>query len=114
MQYDAGSRDDAASDAFIDAPHARRQCRLFAAAELATLPGIDQAADAFMIEGAGRLAIGFPLLDRSAPCLFVFLFLGETASAGTFVGGGVLLAAVCLNAIMGAREQLAEGLAKSP
>ena len=46
--------------------------------------------------------------------VWVFLFLGETASAGTFVGGGVLLAAVCLNAIMGAREQLAEGLAKSP
>lgn len=46
--------------------------------------------------------------------VWVFLFLGETASAGTFVGGGVLLAAVCLNAIMGAREQLAEGVAKSP
>jgi drug/metabolite transporter (DMT)-like permease len=46
--------------------------------------------------------------------IWVFLFLGETASAGTFVGGGVLLAAVCLNAIMGAREQLAEGVAKSP
>ena len=46
--------------------------------------------------------------------IWVFLFLGETASAGTFVGGGVLLAAVCLNAIMGAHKQLAEGLAKSP
>lgn len=46
--------------------------------------------------------------------VWVFLVLGETASAGTFVGGGVLLAAVCLNAIMGAREQLAEGVAKSP
>ena len=46
--------------------------------------------------------------------VWVFLFLGETASAGTFVGGGVLLAAVCLNAIMGAHKQLAEGLAKSP
>ena len=46
--------------------------------------------------------------------VWVFLFLGETASPGTFVGGGVLLAAVCLNAIMGAHKQLAEGLAKSP
>lgn len=46
--------------------------------------------------------------------VWVFLFLGETASAGTFVGGGVLLAAVCLNAIMGAHKQMAEGLAKSP
>jgi drug/metabolite transporter (DMT)-like permease len=35
--------------------------------------------------------------------LWVFLFLGETASAATFVGGGVLLAAVALNAVMGAR-----------
>jgi drug/metabolite transporter (DMT)-like permease len=35
--------------------------------------------------------------------LWVFLFLGETASAATFLGGGVLLAAVALNAVMGAR-----------
>jgi drug/metabolite transporter (DMT)-like permease len=35
--------------------------------------------------------------------LWVFLFLGETASSATFVGGGVLLAAVALNAVMGAR-----------
>jgi drug/metabolite transporter, DME family len=37
--------------------------------------------------------------------LWVWLFLGETASAATFVGGGVLLAAVALNAIIGARAQ---------
>jgi drug/metabolite transporter, DME family len=37
--------------------------------------------------------------------LWVFLFLGETASAETFVGGAVLLAAVALNAVMGARAQ---------
>lgn len=52
--------------------------------------------------------------------LWVFLFLGETASAATFVGGGVLLAAVALNAVMGARaagtEQLRdrEGLEVRP
>jgi drug/metabolite transporter, DME family len=43
--------------------------------------------------------------------LWVFLFLGETASAETFIGGGVLLAAVALNAVMGARAQMAEGVA---
>lgn len=37
--------------------------------------------------------------------LWVFLFIGETASAATFVGGGVLLAAVALNAVLGARAQ---------
>jgi drug/metabolite transporter, DME family len=43
--------------------------------------------------------------------MWVFLFLGETASAATFIGGGVLLAAVALNAVMGARSQMAEGVA---
>ncbi len=43
--------------------------------------------------------------------MWVFLFLGETASAATFVGGGVLLAAVALNAVMGARAQIATGVA---
>jgi drug/metabolite transporter, DME family len=37
--------------------------------------------------------------------IWVWLFLGETASAATFVGGGVLLAAVALNAIIGAQAQ---------
>lgn len=46
--------------------------------------------------------------------LWVFLVLGETASAGTFIGGGVLLTAVALNAVMGARAQMAGGLAKAP
>lgn len=46
--------------------------------------------------------------------LWVFLFLGETATAATFVGGGVLLAAVALNATMGTRTQRAEGVAKAP
>jgi drug/metabolite transporter, DME family len=42
--------------------------------------------------------------------LWVFLFIGETASAATFVGGGVLLAAVALNAVMGARATGTGGL----
>ncbi len=46
--------------------------------------------------------------------LWVFAFLGETASTATFVGGGVLLAAVALNALMGARAQRTGGLANSP
>lgn len=46
--------------------------------------------------------------------IWVFVFLGETASAATFIGGGVLLAAVALNAVMGARAQMAEGVAKAP
>ena len=41
--------------------------------------------------------------------LWVFLFLDETASAATFVGGGVLLAAVALNAVLGARAQQTGG-----
>ncbi|MDM7933049.1 DMT family transporter [Tabrizicola sp.] len=43
--------------------------------------------------------------------MWVFVVLGETASPATFVGGGVLLAAVALNAVMGARSQMAEGVA---
>lgn len=46
--------------------------------------------------------------------LWVFLALGETASTATFVGGGVLLVAVALNAVMGTRAQLATGVAKAP
>lgn len=46
--------------------------------------------------------------------LWVFLLLGETASTATFIGGGVLLVAVALNAVMGARAQMAQGLAKAP
>jgi drug/metabolite transporter (DMT)-like permease len=51
--------------------------------------------------------------------LWVWLLMGETASAATFVGGGVLLAAVALNAVMGARalrppEQKLGGLQSGP
>lgn len=46
--------------------------------------------------------------------IWVFLLLGETASAATFIGGGVLLAAVALNAVMGARGPRAQGVAETP
>lgn len=46
--------------------------------------------------------------------VWVFLILGETASAATFLGGGVLLAAVALNAVMGARAPRQEGVAETP
>lgn len=46
--------------------------------------------------------------------VWVFLFLGETASTNTFVGGGVLLVAVALNAVMGARLPRNEGVAETP
>jgi drug/metabolite transporter (DMT)-like permease len=46
--------------------------------------------------------------------VWVFLFLGETASAATFIGGGVLLAAVGLNAVLGARTPRNEGVAETP
>jgi drug/metabolite transporter (DMT)-like permease len=37
--------------------------------------------------------------------IWVWVFLGETATAATFVGGAVLLVAVVLNALIGARER---------
>ena len=46
--------------------------------------------------------------------LWVFLVLGETASANTFIGGGVLLVAVALNAVTGARGRTQVGVAKAP
>ncbi len=46
--------------------------------------------------------------------MWVFVALGETASAATFAGGGVLLAAVALNAGMGAKARAAEGVADRP
>ena len=39
--------------------------------------------------------------------IWVFLFMGETASAGTFLGGAVLVAAVTVNGILGARRAVA-------
>lgn len=39
--------------------------------------------------------------------VWVWLFLGETATAGTFIGGAVLMAAVAFNGLSGARAALA-------
>lgn len=39
--------------------------------------------------------------------VWVWLFLGETATLGTFIGGGVLMAAVAFNGLSGARAALA-------
>lgn len=82
--------------------------------------------------GAGVLAFGmvaYTLGSRVIPAaeltllslievllapIWVFVFLGETASTATFVGGGVLLAAVTLNAVMGARGPRQEGVAETP
>jgi drug/metabolite transporter, DME family len=85
-----------------------------------------------LLMGAGLLATGmilFALGSRVIPAaeatllsftevllapVWVFLFLGETASPATFIGGGVLLAAVALNAVMGACRPRNEGVAETP
>lgn len=43
--------------------------------------------------------------------IWVWLFLGETASGNTLIGGAVLLAAVLLNGLAGAARKSAEGVA---
>lgn len=47
----------------------------------------------------------FSLVEVLLAPIWVWLFLGETASAQTFVGGAVLLAAVAFNAFAGARSR---------
>jgi DME family drug/metabolite transporter len=46
--------------------------------------------------------------------IWVWLALGETASQNTLIGGGVLLAGVVFNAVMGARSPRQEGVAEPP
>ena len=46
--------------------------------------------------------------------IWVWLALGETASPNTLAGGGVLLAGVIFNAVMGARRPRNEGVAETP
>lgn len=41
--------------------------------------------------------------------LWVWAFLGETASANTFLGGGIILGAVVLNGLIGARRLVPRG-----
>lgn len=45
----------------------------------------------------------FSLIEVMLAPLWVWLLLGETASAGTFVGGAILLVAVAFNAVAGSR-----------
>ncbi len=54
------------------------------------------------------------LIEVLLALLWVFLALGETASPATFLGGGVVLAAVALNAVLGSRAQMPQGVAKAP
>jgi drug/metabolite transporter, DME family len=85
-----------------------------------------------LVMGMGVLALGmvaYTLGSRVIPAaqltllslievllapLWVFLLLGETASAATFAGGGVLLSAVALNAVMGGRAEGSGGVAVRP
>jgi drug/metabolite transporter, DME family len=46
--------------------------------------------------------------------VWVWAFLNETASPGTFIGGAILLAAVAFNAIAGARTRPSQGVAPHP
>jgi drug/metabolite transporter (DMT)-like permease len=82
-----------------------------------------------LLLGAGILAIGMILFTLGARVLpaaeatllslievmlapvWVWLILDETASAGTFAGGAILLVAVMMNAIAGVRTQ---GVAQAP
>jgi drug/metabolite transporter, DME family len=82
--------------------------------------------------GAGILATGMILFTLGARVLpaaeatllslievmlapiWVWLFLRETASVGTFVGGAILLVAVMMNAVAGARGQATQGVAQVP
>lgn len=85
-----------------------------------------------LLLGAGILAIGMILFTLGARILpaaeatlislievmlapiWVWLVLNETASVGTFVGGAILLVAVVINAIAGARAQSMRGVAQPP
>lgn len=55
---------------------------------------------------AAELALLSNIEVMLAP-LWVWAFLGETASAGTFLGGAILLVAVIMNGVSGARRRLA-------
>ena len=55
---------------------------------------------------AAELALLSNIEVMLAP-LWVWAFLGETASANTFVGGAILLVAVVMNGISGARRRVA-------
>lgn len=89
--------------------------------EALLVPGRDIAIS--MLMGAAQLAVGmilYTLGSRVVPAaeltlvsmvevllapIWVWLLLGETASAGTFAGGAVLMAAVAGNALSGMRRK---------
>ncbi|WP_309664501.1 DMT family transporter [Tabrizicola sp.] len=56
----------------------------------------------------------FSLIEVLLAPLWVWLFLGETASSGTFLGGAILLGAVAFNAIAGAQRHMSQGVASPP
>lgn len=56
----------------------------------------------------------FSLIEVMLAPLWVWFFLAETASANTFIGGGILMAAVVLNAFGGARTAPLQGVARHP
>jgi drug/metabolite transporter, DME family len=56
----------------------------------------------------------FSLIEVMLAPVWVWFFLNETASAGTFLGGGILLAAVVLNALAGGRQGKPKGVAPLP
>src|SRR5712691_9212370 len=55
----------------------KKRLALLGAAELATLLGVDETSDAFLVIGARRLAERFPFFDAGSPCLFVFPLLRQ-------------------------------------
>lgn len=77
-----------------------------------------------MAIGAAHVALGMVMYTRGSTVIpaaeltllsmlevlfapvWVWLFLGETATAGTFIGGAVLMAAVAFNGLSGARAAL--------
>lgn len=48
----------------------------------------------------------FSLIEVMLSPLWVWIFLNETASVGTFVGGAILLGAVAINAVAGSRGRV--------
>ena len=55
----------------------------------------------------------FSLIEVMLAPIWVWLVLGETASANTFLGGAILMAAVVLNGVAGLRPQ-SQGVALPP
>jgi drug/metabolite transporter (DMT)-like permease len=61
---------------------------------------------------AAELAL-LSLLEVMLAPVWVWIFLGETASVNTFVGGAVILFSVVLNGLIGARRPVLPGVRKA-